>query len=528
MALQFEVQARGMFGRQMQADETLPSWGKTDVTVKSWPPYEGDPHKGHWTDYWLAPSASLHQATPDEARDWDWTPEERDEWERAPSRHATAELLAAGEDAADLFALAQLSGITADQSNAPWGSENVSHHPPEKPYGATEPPNPDQDPGSYGFLAAPDPDNWGSIQENSYVQAPLGNEAHRVLAPGAPRPLPGDLDYPDIGDFRENQGSFTYTDQASTAGPSASMEARDPQGIRMEEARYQGAVPGWVKSQWQAGGNCERCGGSGETVNAGTGETMCWSCHQKQLEKTRPDLHGPEAELHDEPEAALPSTTGDDLEATGAVQARTNPYKSVKDRFRQMLGGTAMGDLGRETSPQGQQPSVATQEPGMGSMDEPLSPEDPSIQTIGGMFSIPDQDAEHPGFPDNPKIGNQQWSGEGSDSDEVAVEPGESSGSIDDIVASFQRSAAARQFVGAPSGIQSDGEIAAAAREFLSKTADVLPDAEAAELISEGRGQRARNLGLLKLEGTHYEDQDDDLARRGVSLDDFDDDVISV
>ncbi len=462
MALQFEAQSRGMFGRHVQPDESQPSWGKTDVTVKSWPPYEGDPHKGHWTDYWLAPAASLHQATPDEKRDWDWTPEERDGWEQAPSRQATAELLAAGEDAADLFALAQLAGLTkmADQANAPWGSENVSHHPPEKPYGATEPPNPDQDPGSYGFLSAPDPDNWGSIQENSYVQAPLGNEAHKVLAPGAPQPLPGDLDYPDIGDFRENQGSFTYTDQANTAGPSTSMEARDPQGIRMEE------------------------------------------------------------ELHDQPEPALPSTTGEDELEAIAVRNRQNPYQSVKERFR--FGGTPMGDLGRETSPQAQAPSMVTQQPGMGSMDEPLSPEDPSIQTVGGYSSVNPQVTSS-----YPKIGTQQWSGGGADSDEVAVEPGQMQGDLDDIVASFQRSAAARQYAGGGPA-RSDGDIASSAREYLTKTADVLPDAEAAELISEGRGQRARNLGLLRLEGTHYEDQDDDLTRRGVVLDDFDDDVISV
>ena len=54
----------------------------------------------------------------------------------------------------------------------------------------------------------------------------------------------------------------------------------------------------------------------------------------------------------------------------------------------------------------------------------------------------------------------------------------------------------------------------------------MLPQAEAEELIREGRGQRARNLDLLRLEGTHYEDEDDELARRGVSLDGYDDDVI--
>jgi hypothetical protein len=633
MALQFEAQSRGMFGRQVVTDESQPSWGKSDVTVKSWPPYEGDPHKGRWSDTWLAPAASLHHATPDEARDWNWTPEERDEWE-SPVRGATAALLDDGEDAADLIALAELGGfsgtvrrlaglassdkmmarhmavahglpddmlaarssqpgglgefhdrmhaaraamrlphthdaaepgepgslrpVTADQANAPWGSENVSHHPPVKPYGATEPLNPEQDPGSYGFLAAPDPDNWGGIQEDSYVQQPLSNEGHKVLAPGAAQPLPAHLNYPDIGSFQQDQETFGYTDRANTAGPSTSIEPRDPQGIRMEEGLHQGAVPDWVSGRWREEGNCERCGAPGETVNAGTGQTMCGACHQKQLEKTRPDLHGPQAELHDAPEPALPSTTGDDLEhtaavggtigggsagsgqdtqapadvaglgASGSVQRRSGSYEGVRDRFRQMFGGPpSMGDLGRMSAPQARQPSVVTQEPGMGSMDEPLSPEDPSIQTVGGYSSVNSQVTS--GYP---KIGTQQWSGGGADSDEAAAAPGQPQGGIDDIVAAFQRSAAASQYTagaGGPSrgGQVSDGDIAAQARAFL-KTADVLPDAEAAELITEGRGQRARNLGLLRLEGTHYEGEDDDLTRRGVSLDDFDDDVISV
>ena len=170
-----------------------------------------------------------------------------------------------------------------------------------------------------------------------------------------------------------------------------------------------------------------------------------------------------------------------------------------------MFGGTAMGDLGRETFPQAQAPSQAGQEPGMGSMDEELSPDNPSIQTIG----------------------QQQWSGAGTDSDEVDVPAGQPHGSLDDIVAAFQRSAAARQFSGG-AGRAADGDIAGAARAYLSKTADVLPDAEAAALIAEGRGERARNLGLLRLEGTHYEDEDSEMERRGLSLDDFDDDVVMV
>lgn len=901
MALQYEAQARGMFGKAVARDEAAPAWSRRDVTVKSWPPYEGEPHAGRWADTWLAPSASLHRmATPDEARDRDWTPEERDEWDRgnataapgdgqgltpeerevlqaeeeqdeaqdgtdpddgdggcyygrphecpqpglrstaeslryprpdgfrseitpnpahrpagaatpeeaashvltgyvgkyesgrlhfsqsdgghaidvhmlhtfpgypkvrglgsammddlyaharasdafvnhgyrtregnnwwsgyqephpelnthhlhpdagwhhywspaqvasdmqdnarnsrgrgahtplqfdpaqyapgsrdeawtqargtSPARQATAALLAAGEDPGELIALAWLGGLsalvrTADQANAPWGSENVSKHPPVKPYGATEPPNRDQSPASYGFLSAPDPDNWGGIQDDSAMQMPLSNTAvHQVLAPTAPGPLPAHLNYPDVGDFREDRESFGYADRASAAGPSTSLTPRDPGGIRMEEARNEAVVPDWVRSQWRAGGKCERCGESADTTYAGTGEEMCWGCQQKQAEKyhqregaratdpgrcpccggagehgtgrecygcdasgsaggyggpvpcegTMPygtDSHGHQVELHpmdgwqhldgsvseddgssvtdhpvraelrDDPEPALPSTTGEDpqgegeglrqlagadgtmgdaqdvphqftasrlhggcalcglasgkpphpaglsdtgagAELSGVVCQRPGASGIVREEFRRKFGGTPMGDLARETSPQAQQPSQVGQEPGAGSMDELLSPDNPSVQTIGQRRTT-----------------GQQWSGGGADSDELAVPPGEAQGSIDDIVASFQRSAAARQFGAGTSSTMEAGDIAGAARQYLSKTADVLPDAEAAELIAEGRGQRARNLGLLRLEGTHYADEEDDLSRRGISLDDYDDDVISV
>jgi hypothetical protein len=494
--------------------------------------------------------------------------------------------------------------VTADQANAPWGSDNVVGHPPAKPYGATEPPNHEQDPGSYGFLAAPDPENWGSIQEGSYLQSPLSNSAHKVLVPGAHEPMPAHLHYPDMSGWNEDQESFGYADRANAAGPSTSISPRDPQGIRMEEARRDCPCCGG-SGEHDTGRECYGCDASGSS-DGYSGSVPCDGTmpygtdshgHQVELHPVDGWQHldgsvshddgssvtdGPvTAELRGEPEPALPSTTGDDpqdegeglrqqagidgtmgdaqdvphgfvrsalhggcmlcggaqaarahlaaadgtigggdagdgqddqspaavagLGEFGAVQDRTDPYSSVRDRFR-ASAGTAMGDQSRSYFPQAQQPSAATQQPGMGSMDEELSPDDQSIQTIG----------------------NQQWSGGGSDSDEVDVPPGQPQGGLDDIVASFQRSAAARMY-GDRSGGQaaSSSDIAGAAREYLSKTADVLPDAEAAELISEGRGERARNLGLLRLEGTHYEGEDDDLGRRGLSLDDYDDDVIS-
>jgi hypothetical protein len=472
MALQFEAQSRGMFGRPFDAAGEPAAWSPPTVVVKSMPPYEGEPHRGQWREQWRAPLAHL----------------ERD---GAPCQRATAVLARAGADRDEIGALRLLAGLraTADQANAPWGSDNVSEHPAQKPYGATSPPNKDADPGSYGPLSAPDPANWGGIDESSAYQMPLTNTAaHQVLVPGAPRPAPGDLHWPDTSGWQpEDQGTFGFTDHAPTAGPSTAMNPRDPNGIRMEEVLASGTP--------------------------------------YPFRDTVPQLDGALAELHDEPEPALPSTTGDEeIETTAAADgtigggdagtgqgqgapedtAALGEFGAARRMWLHHLAGTPMGDLARESWPQAQQPSLAGQEPGMGSSDEYLTPDDPSIQTIG----------------------NQQWSGGGADSDEVAVPAGQPQGGIGDIVAAFQRSAAAQGYSGSDPA-RSDGDIAAAARQYLSKTAEALPQAEADELIREGRGERARNLNLLRLEGTHYEEEDGDLTRKGIDLDDYDDDVIS-
>src|SRR6185312_15389078 len=113
--------------------------------------------------------------------------------------------------------------------------------------------------------------------------------------------------------------------------------------------------------------------------------------------------------------------------------------------------------------------------PGMSTHDESLTPDDYSIQSMG-----------------------TQQVGEAEDSTgDLAFSASPQDG---DPVAAFQATAAAGQYAG-EGPVQGDADIAAAAREYLSKTADAL--------IREGRGERARNLDLLQLEGTHYEDSDD-------------------
>lgn len=43
-------------------------------------------------------------------------------------------------------------------------------------------------------------------------------------------------------------------------------------------------LPVWVVQAWRDRGLCVRCGGAGESVWAGTGETLCWSCVEVKRE----------------------------------------------------------------------------------------------------------------------------------------------------------------------------------------------------------------------------------------------------
>lgn len=145
---------------------------------------------------------------------------------------------------------------------------------------------------------------------------------------------------------------------------------------------------------------------------------------------------GAEATFHEEPEPALPSTDGEDHTASlGDVD---------------LTGGSGIG--GSES---------------IGAMgDDELSPENPSMQTMGAQ----------------------------------------------EIVAAFQRSAGAKHLMdsGKP-GDTSNSDIAGAAEAYLQKTSASATEFSLAEreaLINENPGVQASNTDRLDIAGTHYEELD--------------------
>lgn len=168
-----------------------------------------------------------------------------------------------------------------------------------------------------------------------------------------------------------------------------------------------------------------------------------------------------ESTLHDAPEPALPSTDGaaeDDDTTYSGYAGDPNPDQQVTAAAIDTgVGYSVPSDVSAN--------SAMDVNPGPGLKDvddDALSPEDPSVQVTG---------------------------------------------SVADIVAQFQATAAAQTLQGGPAAAQADtSEIAQAAKAFLSKEAmAVFSPAEQQALINEGENVRAANLDRLQIEGTHYE-----------------------
>lgn len=140
-----------------------------------------------------------------------------------------------------------------------------------------------------------------------------------------------------------------------------------------------------------------------------------------------------------------------------------------------------------------------TPEPALPSTDGELEP----VHDEGQWGHLPND------IPHSPYTGDSDENEGEINSIEDSLQPNSVTASVDDIVTRFQRTAGGSSLgSGGSSAGPSDGDIAKAAREHLQKSA--LKDftfSEQQELINEGlhEKRRARNMGDLKIEGTHYE-----------------------
>lgn len=131
LALHWEAQSRGMFGKQITPDTKKPGWVPDRIVVK----YDID------DDANLMGRSSSADASPLEV------------FLRHAVQHDTREELA------ELLATAKIAA-----ANDPFGGENTIIETPPKPYGATEPPNYQASPASAGPLTSADPKDWATIE----------------------------------------------------------------------------------------------------------------------------------------------------------------------------------------------------------------------------------------------------------------------------------------------------------------------------------------------------------------------------
>lgn len=158
LALQFEAQSRGMFGKDVLPDSEKPNWVPNRVVVK----YDID----SGTNQFARSSAK------DESPLRVFLATVQDDG--LPLLLRTAGIDTRYAESSTGLTKRDTQAVTAGApheaaANDPFGGMNTMVDVPPKPYGATMPRDPFQSPASAGFASQPDPDNWAEIDPNSYL-----------------------------------------------------------------------------------------------------------------------------------------------------------------------------------------------------------------------------------------------------------------------------------------------------------------------------------------------------------------------
>jgi hypothetical protein len=185
LALQYEAQSRGMFGRDVHVDEHKPSWVPRKVVVRY--DIDADTHR-------LAPSTAAAQPT----------------GSAAPLSLIARACAAAGQDQEELLLALSAAGIRPlANAYAPFGEPSGTSYQLPKTPGATQARRPWENPASAGPLAGADPAGWNR-------QLPLQSYAGReeaLFEPGGPEAALND----------EPEGALPATDGTAIT-PSEAMD----------------------------------------------------------------------------------------------------------------------------------------------------------------------------------------------------------------------------------------------------------------------------------------------------------------
>ncbi|MFJ4902881.1 hypothetical protein [Streptomyces sp. NPDC088727] len=157
LALQYEAQSRGMFGRNVGIDETRPHWVPRKVVVR----YDIDADTNR-----LAPTAAAQR-----------------DGSGAPLSFVARAAVTAGDDVQEMLLALHAAGIQPVASvSSPFGEPSGTSYQLPKAPGSTSPKMPWENPASAGPLAGADPVGWNrKLPLESY--ASLDNQ-HSLFEPG--------------------------------------------------------------------------------------------------------------------------------------------------------------------------------------------------------------------------------------------------------------------------------------------------------------------------------------------------------
>ena len=283
LALQYEAQSRGMFGRDVTEDTHKPEWVPEKVVLR----YDIDEGRNK-----MVRSSSL-EITP----------------LLALARYAHGR----GELEEMTFTMQALGMATVAAVNSPWGEptpEAASYAP-----GPTKPRNMSENPGSTGWASQGDPDNWDSIMPNELGDrvASLGPSADEFMFEGSiPQEVAESDDPMGSTENSEDMPGEMSPITAAEDGPDRPSGPKGGSGGRMPPGHP--GMPQHEELKEDLGEDLEKEAFWPAVMRAApaiiSGISELADHHDDE------DKEGAEATLHMEPQGALPFTDGDGPDLT--------------------------------------------------------------------------------------------------------------------------------------------------------------------------------------------------------------------
>lgn len=329
LALQYEAQSRGMFGRNVAVDDAKPSWVPRRVVVK----YDIDADRNVKAPSTMHASLTVAGAL------------------LAAARHENLDEVALAFQVGGLDITAALRSMAA--VNDAWGEPTAE--PTQYAPGPTSPPNPEENPASAGWASAPEPSDWGNAgpsglthmvssrsDDEAMFEPEMGKEAFLpLLVPliegvGAGAAAAGAA---EVGAGAAAAGAAGTG--AGAAGVGGLVRSIAPKVLQHEVVKkvLDGGDEGPEGPQ----------GPQAPAERAPSGENPV------NDDPSNPLNFGARATLHEEPEAALPSTDGDlddafdpgspsglEPESTGFVS--TGGIEQIVADFQRTAGASTLAE----------------------------------------------------------------------------------------------------------------------------------------------------------------------------------------